>query len=173
PLRSIAPTLMDTVRELPWTESDTIATDPPAPHPYHGIGVPLRDLDPGAAGTVLNHAGPAAAVPCVVQVNHLGGALARPPAPPNAVSHRDAGYLLRVLSAVGEAGTAPIVDVHEGLVRALGDLCVGRAPAFQFGSHPPEQARACYGPDTYERLARIKAAYDPARLFLGAGSELR
>src|SRR5437763_6601100 len=49
PLRAIAPTLMDTVRELPWTESDTIATDPPAPHAYHGIGVLLRDLDGDAA----------------------------------------------------------------------------------------------------------------------------
>jgi hypothetical protein len=173
PLRSIAPTLMDTVRELPWTESDTIATDPPAPHAYHGIGVLLRDLDAEAARTILERGGPGGAVPCVVQVNHLGGALARPPAPPNAVGHRDARYLLRVLSVVGEAGIAPIVDVHEGLVGALGDRGVGRSPAFQFGAHPPEQARACYEPDAYERLAAIKAAYDPGSVFFGGASGAR
>lgn len=173
PLRSIAPTLMDTVRQLPWTESDTIATDPPQPHAYHGIGALLGDLDAGTARKILEHVGPASPIPCVVQVNHLGGALARPPASPNAVGHRDARYLLRVLSVVGEAGTAPIVEVHEGLVRALGDLCVGRSPAFQFGEHPAEQVRACYEPETFERLAAVEAAYDPAHLFRGGGSDVR
>jgi hypothetical protein len=44
-------------------------------------------------------------------------------------------------------------------VRALGDRYVGRASAFQFGEHPPEQAVAAHEPEAYRRLGAIRAAY--------------
>lgn len=132
PLRAAAPALVDTLRMLPWTDSATIASDPPGPHPYQGTGVLLSSLDHEALGTILRAAGPGAPVDTVVQLNHLGGALAEPPAVPNAAGHREAAYLLRLLSVVGPAGGSPIEQSHEAFVTALGERVLGRSRAFQF-----------------------------------------
>ncbi|MFZ0217998.1 MAG: BBE domain-containing protein, partial [Candidatus Dormiibacterota bacterium] len=165
PLRQVAPTLLDTVHVLPWTESHTITTDPPEPHPYLGTNAVLRDLDPAAAQTILELAGPDAPLPCVVQVNQLGGALGRRSAVSNAVGHRDGRYLLRVLSVVGSSGRRPIAGAHERLLTALQRVTVGRLVGFQFGEHSIEQTRACYDAADYRRLAALKATYDPENRF--------
>lgn len=146
PLRDTAPPLVDTLRVLPWTDCATIASDPPGAHPYHGTGIMLRSLDREALRGILRGAGPGAPVPAVVQVNHLGGALAEPPAVPNVVGHRDAGYLLRLVSGVDEGGTAAIERAHEAVVTELGTRVLGRSLGFQFGPHPPTQWDACFAP---------------------------
>lgn len=146
PLRAAAPALVDTLRVLPWTDCATIASDPPGAHSYHGTGVMLRSLDGEALQEIMRGAGPGAPVPTVVQVNHLGEALAEPPEVPNVIGHRDASYLLRMLSVVGGGGTGPVEREHESVVAALGSRVLGRALGFQFGAHPRAQSEACFAP---------------------------
>ena len=155
PLREVAPALIDTLRVLPWTECATIASDPPGAHAYHGTGVMLGSLDGEALRTILHGAGPGAPVPTVVQVNHLGGALADPPAVPNVVGHRDAGYLLRLLSVVGEGGSAPVEQAHGAVVARLGARVLGRSLGFQFGPHPSAQWDACFTPTDLAAITRF------------------
>lgn len=155
PLRDAAPALADTLRVLPWTECGTIASDPPRPHPYHGTGVMLRSLDREAILGIARDAGPGASVPTVVQINHLGGALAEPAAVPNVVGHRGAAYLLRLLSVVGEGGTAPIEQAHEAAVTALGPRVLGRSLGFQFGRHPAARWEACFAPADLDAIRRF------------------
>jgi hypothetical protein len=76
------------------------------------------------------------------------------------VGHRDAAYLLRLLSGVGEEGVEPIDQAHEALVAALGHRVLGRSLGFQFGDHPKAQWEACFDPDD---LPRILAARFPFR----------
>ncbi len=78
PLRALGPRLIDTVREIPYTEVGTIYQDPHVPHAYFGGNVLLSELDPTALRTVVEVAGPDATVPCIVDIRHLGGAFARP-----------------------------------------------------------------------------------------------
>ncbi|WP_246632307.1 hypothetical protein [Pseudonocardia nigra] len=101
-----------------------------------------------------------------MKINHLGGALARPPAVANAVGHRDAGYLLRVLSPV-EPATAHIVEAAHGrLMDAVASRTLGRSPNFLFGAaRTPERLAEGYAPDARDRLAKIAAAHDPAGVF--------
>ena len=155
PLREVAARLVDTSRMLPWTDSATIASDPPGAHPYHGTGVMLGSLDGEGVREIVRCAGPGARVPTVVQVNHLGGALAEPPAFPNVVGHRTAAYLLRLLSGVGRDGVAPIDRAHEAVVAALGPRVLGRSLGFQFGPHPQAQWEACFDADDLPRLRSI------------------
>ncbi|WP_028937122.1 FAD-binding oxidoreductase [Pseudonocardia spinosispora] len=166
PLRAIGPRLIDTLAEMPYTESPSIYNDPTQPHGYYGTNAMLDALDAGVPATVLDLVGPDAPVPCVVQINHLGGALARPPAVPNAVAHRGAEFLVRVLSVVN--GPAPSVE-HAAptlLTDALKPWTIGRSPNFVFGERStPEQAQTCYRPEDHGRLATLKAAYDPANMF--------
>lgn len=165
PLRSAGPRLMDTLGEMPYTACGTIYNDPAHPHAYRGTGVMLRGLDASVLDAVVDLAGPSAAVPCIVQLNHLGGALARPPAIPNAVGHRDARYLLRVLSPLAVAGEAAVRATHQRLLDRLSPLSLGRCPSFLFGPQAPEEVRSAYDPDDYRRLQELKARYDPANLF--------
>lgn len=157
PLRGIAPALADSLRTLPWSDCASITTDPPFAHPYQGTGVALRSLDGDAVASIREKAGPGAPVSTIVQLNHLGGALGRPADVPDAVGHRDAGYLLRLLSVVGEDGPAPLDTAHEAVVHALGRRVLGRSLGFQFGPHPAEQWEACFDPAALSRLRSLLA----------------
>jgi FAD/FMN-containing dehydrogenase len=166
PLRAIGPRLMDTLGELPYTASGSIYNDPAQPHGFYGTNAMLRELAEPVAGRTLDLVGPDAPVPCVVQLNHLGGALARPPATPNAIGHRDAAYLLRVLAVVDGPGPSPAPAAPTRLTEALAPWTLGRSPNFVLGEEStPDQVRNCFDADDYRRLARLKAAHDPANLF--------
>lgn len=167
PLRAAGPPLIDTLGELPYTASGSICTDPTTPHAYHGTSAMLAGLDDTAVSTVLDLAGPGAPVTCVVQLNHLGGALARPPAVAGAVGHRDARYLLRVISPLtGDDRRAEVAALHQGLYRALGPAVTGRSLGFHFGAAAgPDLVRNGYDGVAHRRLAELKAAYDPANMF--------
>ncbi|MFF5211615.1 hypothetical protein [Streptosporangium sp. NPDC000396] len=103
PLRAAGPVLMDTLGDLSYTESGSISNDPPFAHAYTGTSAMLDELD---VATAFDLAGPGAAVPCVLQVRHLGGALTRPSAA--VIGHRDARYALHVVSGLdGLDGLVP------------------------------------------------------------------
>jgi FAD/FMN-containing dehydrogenase len=78
PLRAVAPRVIDTLDDMPFTDSAAIYDDPPWPHAYSGTNALLRDLEAAALPSLVDIAGPRAPMMCVVQLNHLGGALARP-----------------------------------------------------------------------------------------------
>jgi FAD/FMN-containing dehydrogenase len=166
PLRALGPRLADSVRELPYTESGTIHNDPVPPAAYVGTNAMLRDLDEETAGTVLALAGPDAPITSVVEVRHLGGALARAPREANCVGNREAGYLLAVLDRVTEDNADAVRAAHSRLMDALSSLTTGRCLNFLYGANAtPDEVRLAYTPDDYLRLRRIKAAYDPGNLF--------
>ncbi|MGW1813004.1 FAD-binding oxidoreductase [Streptomyces sp. NPDC002125] len=166
PLRAIGPALSDSLREMPYTESHTIHSDPPFPHAYYGEGLMLRDLDAGTAGRVLELTGPKAPMMTVVQLNHLGGALAAPPAHGNAVPHRNAGFLLRLLSPLDGTDVTAVRALYAEVAGAAAPRVLGRSLNFSFGGG--DRARTYHGPGTHERLAGLVSRYDPASLFGGA-----
>ena len=158
PLREFGPVLTDSLREMPYSESHTIHSDPPEPHTYYGDSAVVSELDVARVGEVLSLAGPDADGMCVVQVNHLGGALARPA--PNSVPYREGRFLVRLL-AVGEREA-----VRERLDPAfalLAPYTLGRTVNFAFGAG--DRTEGLYDPKTRKRLAEIKSSYDPANLF--------
>lgn len=99
----------------------------------------------------------------------LGGALARPPTVGNAVGHREARYLLHVLSALGSgdpsAAIAVARSIHHNVDDALAPRTVGRSLGFLFGDTTTEQVRAGYDSGDFRRLAELKATYDPTNMF--------
>jgi hypothetical protein len=85
---------------------------------------------------------------------------------PNAVAHRDAAFLLRVLAVVDGPGPSPAHAAPTRLTGALRDCTLGRSPNFVFGEQGgPEQVRDCYRPADLPQLAKLKAAVDPHNLF--------
>ncbi|MFI2782885.1 FAD-binding oxidoreductase [Streptomyces sp. ALB3] len=166
PLRAIGPALSDSLREMPYTESHTVHSDPPFPHAYYGEGLMLRGLDPGTAARVLELTGPKAPMMTVVQLNHLGGALAARPAHDNAVPYRDAGFLLRLLSPLDGTDVAAVRALYAEVAGRTAPYTLGRALNFSFGGG--DRTEAFHGPRTAGRLAGLVSRYDPASLFGGA-----
>ncbi|WP_308377826.1 FAD-binding oxidoreductase [Streptomyces sp. ISL-98] len=168
PLRDTAgPVLFEVLREMPYAESASIHDDPPVAVPFLREVALFEELGDEALATVLEHAGPQAPVPCVVELRHLGGALAAAPAHPNAVTHREAQYILSVVTllfGVTEKDTRPVL---KGLFDALEPWNTGSSLNFMGHgeSAGPEQVRTAYAPEALKRLGEIKAAHDPENLF--------
>ncbi|WP_432031095.1 FAD-binding oxidoreductase [Streptomyces antibioticus] len=168
PLRALGPRLTDTVREMPYTQAGTIYQDPLVPHAYFGGNVLLRELDPAALRTVVDVAGPDAAVPCILEVRHLGGAFARRLPDAGAVGGREAAYLLRVMTGGTAAPSTVARPVHQRVYDALKPWTVGRSPNSFYNDGAPvsqEQVRELFAPEDYRRLRRVKTLHDPHNLF--------
>jgi FAD/FMN-containing dehydrogenase len=165
PLRTVAPRLIDRVEDMPYTASGTIHNDPTQPHAYYGASSMLRTLGAGDTRSLLDLAGPDAPVPAVVQLRHLGGALTRPPAVANSVGHRDAEFLLSVISFV-EGDTGPNADLQSRLEDALAPVTAGTNLNYLYGPAATAKAvRAAYEPEDYRRLTELKRVYDPTNMF--------
>ncbi|MFD9425842.1 MULTISPECIES: FAD-binding oxidoreductase [unclassified Streptomyces] len=165
PLRAIGPALADSLREMPYTDSHTIHSDPPFPHAYYGDSALLGELDAGRAGRVLELTGPKAPMMTVVQLNHLGGALAERPGVDNAVPYREAGFLLRLLSPLDGTDVAAVRDLYARVSGVLAPDVLGRSLNFSFGGG--DRTEGFHDPRTRERLAGLVSQYDPASLLRG------
>lgn len=162
-LREASPVLLGGLRELPWTESGSIFAEPEAPHAYEGTNVLVSTLSDAALGAVVA-AARSASVECVVDVRRLGGALSRPADGPDAVSFREAGWIVRVLSAVGEVPQAEMRAAHAAVLAPVADVTLGRMAGFVYGAAPAGDAELCE-PAVRELLARVREAVDPRGMF--------
>ncbi|MEU3207482.1 FAD-binding oxidoreductase [Streptomyces cyaneofuscatus] len=168
PLRAIgrsAAVLSDSLREMPYTESHTIHSDPPFPHAYYGDSAVLGEPDAERTVQAFELAGPRAPMMTVVQLNHLGGALAARPEVPNAVPYRDAGFLLRLLSPLDGTEVGAVRALYGEVGRVLEPAVLGRSLNFSFGGG--DRTAGFHEAETAKRLAGLVSQYDPAGLFGG------
>lgn len=163
PLRAIGPVITDSLREMPYTESATIHSDPEFPHAYWGDSAMLSGLDAPTLTELLELTGPGAPTMCIVQLNALGGALAKEPSVPNSVPHRGAAFLIRGLSPLAGPDLGTVRELYGRFFGRLAPMTVGRSLNFVFADGA--RTEGLYDGATARRLAGLKAHYDPANLF--------
>ena len=168
PLRKVAAPVLDMVREMPFTEVDSIHMDPVDPQPAWHDGRLLASFNDVAVDALIETAGPGVDVPLIfAEVRHMGGALGRPAQVPNAVAGREGAFSLFVLGpgapgiadAAAAAGTRVIESLrpwHTGgrLFNFLGTTDVG-----------PAAVASAYPSEVVSRLQELKDRFDPHGIF--------
>ncbi|NMO88219.1 FAD-binding oxidoreductase [Actinomycetospora sp. TBRC 11914] len=164
PLRAVAAPILDTVRPLPILEFGTIHGDPTAPQPVSCGGAVLPVWDDAAIEVLLAEVG--ASTPHMLELRHLGGALARPAAVPDAVGHRDAAFNVFTSAYPGPA-FADAAGIQTAFYQRLLPWSGGRS-LLNFTCRPdgrPVDARGAFDAATLARLQEVKAETDPRNLF--------
>jgi FAD/FMN-containing dehydrogenase len=169
PMRRIAPTVLDTIAELPYREAGSLFMDPPTPVPWVERSTALRKFTVEAARALLTALGPNSDTQLgFVELRRLGGALERSPAMPNAVPGRSARWSL-FGSGDGRPDLAPVFQEQlANLIGAMSPWAQEEINTNLLGAGQGmnrEELRAIYGRERYDRLATIKKQYDPGNLF--------
>jgi hypothetical protein len=95
----------------------------------------------------------------------LGGAMARVPSDATAFAHRDRAIMANVASVVQQADQLP--EVTPWVAGLSAELSKGDESGYVgfLGEEGEERVRAAYPQPTWDRLAAVKAQYDPDNVF--------
>ncbi len=125
-----------------------------------------RSVGSRQATTILERIGESSATMAACEIRVLGGAMARVPADATAFAHRQSPMMINV-AAIYDPSTSERPE-HAAWVRRLSAELDDRAPGAYAGllaDEGSERVRAAYPGATWERLAAVKAAYDPDNVF--------
>ena len=166
PFRELATPLADMVRPIRYPEMY-----PPeeGAEEYHPLAVArtmfIDHVDGAVAETIVDHLDASDAPMRAAQLRVLGGAMARVPADATAFAHRSSKIMVNVAAFYeGPQDRAAKEAWVNGFVSALDQGNRGAYVNFVV-DEGPERVRAAYPGGTYERLAAVKATYDPGNLF--------
>jgi FAD/FMN-containing dehydrogenase len=169
PMASFGPPAAAHVGPVPYTMLQGMF-DATAPHGIHSYWKThyVPDLSDAAIDALVGHAAEMRRLSpfTTLHIHHLEGALSRVNPEATAFRHRSPRYAMNLVG-LWTAGEQP--DPHIAWVRrtfdAMQSFATG-APYLNFlGDEGTDRVRAAYGAATYDRLAEIKARYDPANFF--------
>ncbi|WP_254769299.1 FAD-binding oxidoreductase [Salinilacihabitans rarus] len=168
PIRALGDPLVDRLRAHPYTtlQSYLDGTQPKGHHYYWKTEF-AAELDEGLLSTVRDLGGECPIPEAQLVVAHVGGALNERAPDDGAVGNRDARF---VYGAAGkwepeEPRAAAFEEwIRDAWARLRPFSTGGNYVNFQSADADEERLRATYGAN-FDRLAELKAAYDPANLF--------
>jgi FAD/FMN-containing dehydrogenase len=166
PLRAVAPAVLDTVRDMPYTEVASIHDEPTEPVPYYERGIMLREFPVKALDRLVELVGPdSGSTLAIAELRALGGAWDREPAIPNAVATRGLPYSLLGVAAGPLSQEQQLKEAVAALLDGMQPWRGDRRLVNNLAPDEATDAAAIYGPQRYERLAAVKKTYDPANTF--------
>jgi hypothetical protein len=156
----------DGFRVMPFSEVGTVSDEPLDPTPVHSTGAWLRELSDEVIDTLLRTVAPGSNGPSPLifaEIRHVGGAVARVSPQASAYGNREATFLLHLL------GVTPTPEAYRQLAQYTGQIKEQLRPYltggvymnFLEGEESQRRVESGYAPETYRRLAALKAAYDP------------
>jgi FAD/FMN-containing dehydrogenase len=164
PFRDLAPPIADMLKPMPYPE-----IYPPDDDSYHPLAIArtmfVDRIDLPVAETIVEHLEASDAAMRVAQLRVLGGAMARVPADATAFAHRDSRIMVNVASFYEGPDDKDLRAAWvEGFAAALQQDDRGAYVNFLV-DEGEERIRAAYPGSTWDRLAEVKARYDPTNLF--------
>jgi FAD/FMN-containing dehydrogenase len=168
PLKQFGRPLVDLLEPKPYTTLQSMF-DPVVPHGWHRYwkSVELPPLTDGAIETLVEHASALTSPKSYCIVFQLGGALGRVAESDTAFSQRGAAHNVNINAVWTEDD--PDADRHIGWARGFFDAMQPHAGDHVYvnflGDEGADRVRQAYGAANYQRLVRLKRAYDPTNLF--------
>ena len=164
PFRALATPVVDMLRPMPYPE-----IYPPEGDDYHPLAISrtmfVDKIDLPVAESIVAHLEASDAAMKVAQLRVLGGAVARVPDDATAFAHRDSRILVNVATFYeGPADHDRRVAWVEDFVALLRQGDQGAYVNF-LADEGEERIHAAYPGPTWDRLAAIKARYDPDNVF--------
>jgi len=167
PLRALGKPIADVVGPTPFVGWQT-ALDPlltPGARNYWKSH-DFKKLDDGFIDAVLDAVKHLPTEECEVFLGHLGGAVNRVPANATAYPHRDVDFIMNIHTRWRDAAQdQECIAWARKLFDAATPFATGGVYVnFMPGDETQRVQKGAYGPN-YDRLAKLKAKYDPNNLF--------
>ena len=164
PFRALATPIADMVKPMPYPE--IYMADEPDYHPTAEARTMFVDrIDRDAAEMIVGRLAGSDASLRVAQLRVLGGAMARVPADATAFAHRSSRIMVNVAAFYDGPADRPARKVWvEEFAAALLQDDSGAYVNF-LADEGEARVRQAYPGATWDRLAAIKARYDPTNLF--------
>lgn len=167
PLRTFGPPIADQVTVMPYTAVQSIVENfNPRGLRNYWKALYLKELTDQAVNVMVERYATVPAPNTHVVLYTMGGAMARVGADETAVEYRDARHAFLIVGM----WTDPAEDDLN--VRWVREFWAAMQPFASGGFYPnyeaetgTEKVKDAYGPRKYERLAALKAKYDPTNLF--------
>ncbi len=164
PFRALAKPHADLLRPMRYPE-----IYPPEDESYHPTAVGhtmfLERVDLAVAGTILEYLHNLDAPMRVAQLRVLGGAMARVPAAATAFAHRSS----RIMANLAAFYNGPEEKARREAYLADFAAAIRQGDSGAYvnflGDEGPQRVHAAYPGETWQRLAAIKARYDPDNIF--------
>lgn len=166
PLRAAAPTVHDTVGELPLADVHSIHGDPVDPMPLQSFCTELTGIDQDFVTAFLARLGPGTNTPFAEsEIRHLGGDAAQDVINPGAVGGRGGALMLRLVIE-DPAVASRASEIAAGVFADAGDRKFAVTNVNFAGSMSKRPAFERSWPESMRRqLAEVRATYDPNGLF--------
>ena len=167
PLRDFGKPVADLIGPVPYTALQAFLD------PMWGPGTSnywkshyLKEVDDAAIDTVLEFMAKVPTPLSEFHLQHQEGAVARASADESAFANRDAAYVVNLLGRWTEPkDTERCVGWVRSFWDALRPHATGRIYVNFLGDTSEDAVRASYGAEKYDRLAAVKAKYDPTNFF--------
>ena len=167
PVREFGPPLVDEIQVMPYTAIQT-ALDPAVPPGgrYYLKGSLINDVTDEAVATLVDHYGRVPSPGSLVILQQLGNAAHRVDPAATAFSHRSARYDLVILAAWSDpADDEKNIRWARNLHDAMTPFSVGGIYVNSVVDDEPASVASAYRPETFGRLASLKATFDPTNFF--------
>lgn len=164
PFRAIDTPLADMIRPMRYLEMY-----PPEEAGYHPLAAGrtlfMDTIDASEAKLILEQLEASTGQMAVTQIRVLGGAAARVPADATAYAHRARRIMVNVAALYGNPEESSVHETWASRFAAALQQGEGDVYVNFLGNEGEARVRAAYPGATWDRLARVKAQYDPTNLF--------
>lgn len=167
PIREFSPPALDLFNEAPYVDVQSML-DPLAPAGIRNYWKSeyLGAVDDEVVNALVERFREVPSPITHVDVHHLGGAFGRVGEDETAFSHRDAGYIVNIISAWPDpSDDERNIAWTRDLWSAMRPYSLGASYVNFMPSEGEDRVRASYGEAKYRRLAELKRRYDPTNFF--------